>query len=295
MASSRTVRQIALPAQINAGGLLDFLGLIGQPITTDYVALDFSRLQRIYPAGITALVAVIKYWERTGHRVLYEGLQQCSITGYLQRLDVLSACDVRLPENFHRFEPRGRFVPLQQIGLDVTGLGNAMATCVAPGGEDVDQPLSGLYDLVWYVVTEMANNVRQHSGGVGYASAQVGRAEGFVRLALADNGKGILKSFQDADLAWSRDMTDAAAIRKAIEPRVSSKGSPTNEGVGLTLVTEMARQTDSWLLIVSGRGVLTLRPNGEIECRDLIMTPVIRALWWGSPFVKLACKTLRHS
>ena len=64
-------------------------------------------------------------------------------------------------------------------------------------------------------------------------------------------------------------MTDAAAIRKAIEPRVSSKGSPTNEGVGLTIVTEMTRQTRSWLLIVSGRGVLTLGPNGNIECRDL--------------------------
>lgn len=269
MASSRSFHRIVLPAQINARGLLEFLALIGQSITTDDVLLDFSGLQRIYPAGITALVAIIKHWERSGRRVLFDGLQQCSITAYLQRLDLFSVCGIEMPEKFRRFESIARFVPVQQIGVDVTGLGNAMASCVAPGGDDVDQPLSGLYDLVWYVVTEMANNVRQHSGGVGFASAQVTRAEGFVRLALADNGKGILKSFQDVGLPWSRDMTDAAAIRKAIEPRVSSKGSPTNEGVGLTLVTEMTRQTKSWLLIVSGRGVLTLSPNENIECREL--------------------------
>lgn len=269
MATFHTLHRIVLPAQINARGLLEFLALIGQPITTDWVALDFACLQRIYPAGITALVAIIKHWERRGHRVLYEGLSQCSITAYLQRLDVLQACGIEMPENFRRFESTAKFVPVQEISVDVTGLGNAMALCVAPGGDDVGQPLSGLYDLVWYVVTEMANNVRQHSGGVGYASAQVTRAEGFVRLALADNGKGILKSFQDVGLAWSHGMTDAAAIRKAIEPRISSKGSPTNEGVGLTLVTEMARQTKSWLLIVSGRGVLTLGPNGNVECREL--------------------------
>ncbi len=269
MTTFHTFHRIVLPAQINARGLLDFLTLIGQPIQEDCVTLDFSKLQRIYPAGITALVAVIKHWERQGRNVLCEGLEQCSITAYLQRLNVLAECGIKLPESFRRFDSKARFVPVQEIGIDVTALGNKMALCVAPGGDDIDQPLSGVYDLVWYVVTEMANNVRQHSGGTGYASGQVNRAEGFVRLALADNGKGILRSFQEVQLPWSHNMTDAAAIRKAIEPRVSSKGSPTNEGVGLTLVTEMTRQAKSWLLIVSGRGVLTIGSTGNIESREL--------------------------
>ncbi|MCX6952724.1 MAG: hypothetical protein NTV51_11250 [Verrucomicrobia bacterium] len=269
MAASKTVHRIVLPAQINARGLLDFLALIGQPIEADLIALDFTGLQRIYPAGVTALVAVIKYWERCGKTISYEGLTECAITSYLQRLGVLASCGIGLPERFRRFEPKGRFVPLQPIGLDVTGLGNAMAACVAPGGDDLDHPLSGLHDLVWYVVTELANNVRQHSGGTGCASAQVTRADGFVRLALADNGKGILKSFQDAGLPWSQDLNDQDAILKAIKPRISSKGTPTNEGVGLTLVTEMVRQTEAWLLIVSGHGVLTLEPNGKVESRLL--------------------------
>ena len=55
MASSRTFHRIVPPARVNARGLLEFLALIGGPITTDYVVLDFSRMQRIYPAGIAAL------------------------------------------------------------------------------------------------------------------------------------------------------------------------------------------------------------------------------------------------
>lgn len=56
-------------------------------------------------------------------------------------------------------------------------------------------------------------------------------------------------------------MTDTEAIQKALEPRISSKGTPTNEGVGLTLVAELAELAQAWLLIVSGRGVVRVIPE----------------------------------
>ena len=163
---------------------------------------------------------------------------------------------MELPENFVRREARGRFVPLRALDHQVDVMGSEMAALVAPGGEDYAHPMASLYDLCWYVLTETANNARQHSGGTGYAAAQVGQLEGLVRLAVADNGRGIRESFVSAGLPWSTAMDDVAAIRKALEPRVSSRGSPTNEGVGLTLVSELARLTQAGLLIVSGRGVL---------------------------------------
>ncbi len=138
-----------------------------------------------------------------------------------------------------------------------------MALCLAPGGDDYENPLSDLYALVWYVLTETANNVRQHSHGVGYVAAQVNRSEGLVRLALADNGRGILKSFQDAGLSWSLGMDDSAAIRRALESRVTSKGQPANEGVGLTLTSELVRQIHGWMIIVSGSGVLRIQAGAE--------------------------------
>ncbi len=261
------MHRIVVPAQINAAGLPHFLELIGQPITSQRVRLDFAQLRRVSPAGMVALVATVKRWQRDGLDVIFDHLGSCAITGYLQRMDVLRTCDVRLPENFKRHEAAGRFMPVQRIAHPVDAMGQAMAICVAPGGDELGHPLSALYDLVWYVVTETANNARQHSGGAGYASAQVTQSEGFVRLALADNGKGIRQSFRDAGLSWSNQMDEPNAIRKALEPFVSSRGSPTNEGVGLTLVSGLARLTKAMLLIVSGRGMLTMDAQGNIRTK----------------------------
>jgi ABC-type transporter Mla MlaB component len=180
---------ITIPAQINASGLLPFLATLGQPLSPqEAVVLDFSGLRRVTPAGLVALVAMVLRWQREHHPVSFQGLQTCAITGYLQRMDVFATCGAVLPENFQRHEAKGRFVPVRVIDHRVTEMGNDLATCLAPGGEVFEHPMADLYDLAWYVFTEMANNVRQHSRGVGYVSAQVNRTEGLVRLALADNG-----------------------------------------------------------------------------------------------------------
>ena len=261
------MHRIVVPAQINATGLPVFLEAIGPPVVDHNILIDFSQLRRVSPAGLVALVATVKLWQREGRSVFFDNLATCTITGYLQRMDVLSACGIQLPKRFKRHEATGRFVPVQRIDYPVDAMGHAMALCVAPGGDDLGHPLTPLYDLVWYVLTEIANNVRQHSGGIGYASAQVTQSEGFVRLALADNGRGILRSFREAGFEWSAQLDDAGAIRKALEPFVSSKGSPTNEGVGLTLVSELARLTGAMLLIVSGRGMLTVDAHGKISTK----------------------------
>ena len=255
---------IPIPALIKGDGLLPFLAALDKPsMPLEEVVLDFSELRRVTPAGLVALVATVLRWRRERHPVTFHGLQTCAITGYLQRMDVFAACGVDLPENFQRHDAKGRFVPVRIIDHRVVEMGNELAACLAPGGEDFGHALADLYDLAWYVFTETANNVRQHSRGVGCVAAQVNRTEGLVRLALADNGCGILKSF--AGFAWSADMSDAEAVRKALEPRVSSKGSPTNEGVGLTLVAGLIRRTRGWLMIVSGTGGLKIRPGLEPE------------------------------
>jgi hypothetical protein len=253
---------IPLPKYVNADGLLPFLSMIGQPDIAKEVVLDFTALRRVSPAAMVALVATVNRWQKEGRRVDFRGLKECVITGYLQRMDAFKVCGVELPEGFRRHEAKGRFVPVRKVDLEVDVMGHDMAACIAPRGDEYGHAMSALYDLAWYVLTEAANNARQHSGSIGYATAQVTSSEGLVRLALADNGRGILRSFRDAGFAWSAKMDDAGAIRKALDPFISSKGGPVNEGVGLTLVNELARLTEAWLLIVSGTGVLRLTPNG---------------------------------
>lgn len=255
--------RLTLPANINADGLLPFIGLIESARTEQVIELDFTELRRVSPAGLVALSARIAAWRSQGRTILEHNLAACPILPYLQRMDVLSSCGFSLPESLTRHEAKGRFVPVRAIDHHVNDMGSEMALCVAPGGDDFEHTLAGLYDLVWYVLTEMGNNVRQHSGGQGFAAAQVGQSEGMVRIAIADNGRGILQSFRDADLAWSNQLDDRAAILKALEPRVSSKGSPNNEGVGLTLTSNMAELAQAWMLIVSGRGVVRITPGKE--------------------------------
>jgi hypothetical protein len=259
---------ITLPPQINATGLLPFLSSLTEQRAIGDVTIDFTYLRRVSPVALAALACAVDRWQRSRRRVFFDGLDQCVITGYLQRMDILQVCGVELPEQFKRHVAEGRFVPVQRVDAPVDAMGTAMAQCVAPGGDDYGHPLSALYDFVWYVLTETANNVRQHSRGTGFATAQVTQIEGFVRLAVADNGRGIRQSFVEAGLPWAAALDDVGSIRKALEPLVSSKGTPTNEGVGLTLSAGLARLAKARLLIVSGRGLVRLRPDGvqEYDC-----------------------------
>lgn len=182
--------RISLPQQINADGVLPFLATLDEPSDSEEaVRVDLSALRRITPAGLVALVATVLRWRNEHRAVRFDGLAICPITGYLQRMDVLAACGIELPETFQRHEAHGRFVPVRLIDHRVDEMGTELAGCLAPGGEDYDHPLNDLHDLAWYVLTEVANNVRQHSRGLGYVAAQVTRNEGMVRLALADNGR----------------------------------------------------------------------------------------------------------
>jgi hypothetical protein len=263
------MNRIQLPPQIGSNGLLPFLAQLGQPLSNGGVEMDFSKLRRITPAGAVALVAIVDYWRKRGREVAFEGLQQCSILNYLQRMDILKACGVELPEEFHRQASHGRFMPVRPVSHPIEAMGHEVAACLAPGGEEYEHPLSGLYEMIWYALTEMGNNIRQHSGGAGFASAQVNPREGLVRLALADNGMGILRSFQIIDVPWSLNASDAEAISKALESRISCKSGEPNEGVGLTLVSALVSLMRGWLLVVSGSGVLKTSRDGRHSLEEL--------------------------
>jgi ABC-type transporter Mla MlaB component len=265
----RAMPTIRIPTHINAGGLLPFLSLLGKRDDQPEIALDFAGLHRVTPAGVAALVATVVRWQKQGRRVTFEGLRKCPILGYLQRMDALSACGVNIPEDFSRHDSQGRFLPVRLVDSQVEKMGREIAACLAPGGDEFDHPMAGLYDFSFYVLTEVANNIRQHSSGVGYATAQSSRHEGYVRLALADSGMGIRGSFQHAGYPWSETIDDAGAIAKALESRVSCKCGDPNEGVGLTLVSQLAKLSGAWLLIVSGSGVLRISPKGGYSLSQL--------------------------
>jgi len=270
-AKSIPLMTLALPSSINSNGIFPFLAQLASVENEESIELDFAELRRVSPGALVGLVATVTRWMRQGKQVFFLNLNQCAITGYLQRMDVLRTCGIDVPESFTRHESRGRFVPVQPVRPDVEKLGHDLAACLAPGGDDYEHPMASLYDLSWYVFTETANNARQHSRGLGYVAAQVARQEGLLRLAVADNGKGIRQSFIEAGLPWADGLSDGPAILKALDAKISSKGSPANEGVGMTLISSLVKQSNGWLLVVSGAGVVRLEPGKEplVQCLPL--------------------------
>jgi len=251
-----------LPPLLHAGGLLPFLTMVGKPLEDGDVTIDFSQLRRVVPASMVSLAAMVHLWEKQGRKVRFSGISECQILGYLQRMDLLKSCGVTLKELFQRHDARGRFFPVKAVSQPIEAMAQEVANCLAPGGEEYDHPLSGLFDTIAYVLTEVGNNIRQHSSGVGFAAAQVNRQEGLIRMAFADNGMGILKSFQTVAAPWSIDATDSDAIAKALQPRISCKAGEPNEGVGLTLVAELVSMMKGSLLVVSGKGVARIYRDG---------------------------------
>ena len=244
-----------LPMYLNAGGLLPFLTMMGRPLHDGDVEIDISQLRRVLPASMVSLVAMVNLWRKQGREVRFTGIIECPILSYLQRMDFLSSCGVDLPEAFRRNDSKGRFVPVKNVIHQTDEMASEVAGCLAPGGEEFDHPNAELFDMITYVLTEVGNNIRQHSSGTGYAAAQVHGHEGMIRMAFADNGMGILKSFRMVEESWSMQATDVEAIARALKPRVSCKAGPPNEGVGLTMVSSVVSKIGGALLVVSGTGM----------------------------------------
>lgn len=254
---------LTLPERINSDALFPLLNLLSTHRDEPSVTLDFTSLNRISPAGFSALTAWVDHRKKQNFNTTETGLSVCPIASYLQRFNLLHLCNWQeLPQTSQRHDPKQRFIPLEQIGHQIEDLGERFADCLAPDGSDPESSSAGLWDATWYLITEMANNVRQHSYGNGFVSAQFTQNDDFVRIAIADSGKGIPTILRNG-LSGTQELNDLACIQKALEAKVSTRGQPTNEGVGLTLSSRAAGLLGGWLMIASGRGALTCKPNGE--------------------------------
>lgn len=256
--------KFSLPQHINAHGLIPFLGQLSTLRNEPEIELNFEGLHRVSPAGLAALTAWSKHRTTKGFQTHASGLERCPIKSYLQRMNLLRLCDwASTCEDFQRRDENNRFIPLEVISHQVEDLGDRFASCIAPGGEDYEHPHAGLYDASWYLITELANNVRQHSLGEGIIVAQTTQKDGFVRIAIADDGKGIPQVLENSGITTGENLTDMESINRALLPRISSKGQPSNEGVGLTLSARVTQLLGGSLLVNSQKGLVICSNDGK--------------------------------
>lgn len=268
---------ISLPTHAYEEHLPDLLENLGAGDLANEIVLDFLEVVFWSPGALVLLLAKVESWRGKNKRVVFHNCKECPAFRYLQRINFFAVCGLQLPEDFRRHDAGSRFVELRRIGgqgsAEVGELSTDIAHCISPDAAEVDDPeQSGLFDVIEYSVSELALNVKQHSKATGFAMAQYTPRTDLVRVAIADHGIGILRSFAENNSPiWKQEWTDTDAIVAALKPKVSSKlhlpspwGEPVNAGVGLTLLRELCIQTGGHFFLASGNGVfLQLSGRGQ--------------------------------
>jgi len=107
------------------------------------------------------------------------------------------------------------------------------------------------------VISELAQNIVDHSAGIGYVAAQTYRsAQGrFVYLSVADSGIGLRNSLAER-FPQAANWEDTEVIVNAMRPEFSRFA---NRGLGLTFVRKVCLDFKGTLQIRTGRTRLYLR------------------------------------
>ena len=270
---------IELPSSITEDNLATFVGGLGKGNSHDTIYLDFSKLTWITPGAVAAIAGKARGWHNAKKKVFFKGHDNGNVSSYLQRFDLFRTVGIQMEEKFRRRDSSGKFVPLCSIkhgGKSVESLASHVASVMVPnheGDEDWETGEVGAYGYFEYAVSELANNVLQHARADGYVCAQYYPSADMVRVAISDAGIGIRKSFEITDSPhWHPAMNDFDAINTARKPKVSSRlhlpspyGDPVNQGVGLTLLEEVAKEAGGKFLVLSGEGCYTLDGPRNIE------------------------------
>jgi hypothetical protein len=241
------------------------------------IVMDFSQVRFVSPFGLCLLAATLEWLEQEGHRVELVGIAQ-NVGSYLARMDCLQGT---LAEPF--VGPRNNrseaLVEVQVISdrgdADAAAQRLAQAFVGRIPGVDLDgvpDEMTGLKpgevteEALAYIFTELIDNSLTHGRNHGFSSAKVWVAAQYypskdqIRLAVVDNGCGLLRSLQRHPRLSNK--TDVAAILLALEPRVS--GNPDvglmegshNQGVGLSVSSELAVSAGGRMDIISGQGAV---------------------------------------
>lgn len=256
-----SAHRISIPKWVDEEHFPRLLALLGSGDPHSEVEIDIAAVRFLTPAAIVAILARCHRWKREGRMISLTGAESCEALGYLQRIDFLHHLGVTIPENFIRRDAAKRFVPVQTLNFASGGVdlvASEIARCTLPDAS----PWDDVFQMLQYATGELLSNAKYHSGGRAYVCAQFFQKTNLVRIAVADDGKGIRESFlnttREAEAA-----TPDAAIRLALQPRVSSAllrpnlnpyAGQSHRGVGLSITRILVREAEGRLSIVSEDG-----------------------------------------
>lgn len=268
----------ALPDQLTPGSVPFLACLDGIYQDPDpRITLDCSQVRFVSPFGLCLIAATLDWLGREGKQVEQAGLSY-NMGGYLARMDCLRG---ELAEPFvgPRHNRADALVEVQVISERTEADEAAQKLAQAFVGRLPDvysdappdemtglRPGEAIEEALSYIFTELIDNSLTHGRNHGFPTAKVWVAAQYypstdkIRVAVVDNGCGLLQSLKNhSRLA---DKTDIGAITLALEPRVSGNrdvglmDDSHNQGVGLSVCSELAVRGGGRMDIVSGQGAV---------------------------------------
>ncbi len=131
----------------------------------------------------------------------------------------------------------------------------ALAALVATKVRPDSAPAS---DVLYSCVAEMALNVADHAGAVGYVAAQTLPQVGAIKFAVADAGRGLR-----ATLSVRGASSDDDAVGMALSGR--SRLDAPGRGTGLPTTLRELTALEGSLFLLSGGAAVTASSNGRIR------------------------------
>lgn len=256
------------------------------------VICDAADLKFVDPAGLCLLAATCHRLANSGKVLRLENVP-AAIMGYLSRMDLFKACGIEYDEKFARHDRKLDLVEICSVdkASSIDPLADKITNALIGRTPDFDPnaqpdemtgytPQDYLYDPLRYIFSELLENALTHAKRAGYLNTQAWVAAQYypsndrIRLAVVDNGCGFLASLtRHQDLA---ERTHSAAIRLALRPRVTCNpdlevfpDETANQGLGLTVVKEIAAQNQGVMRLVSGNSLVELHSVGREHARGV--------------------------
>ena len=232
----------------------------------DDLTVDFSKLNRISPTGVTFLSNLAQWLEDRGRHF--------SLVNHVDRdrpaIRYLDDCGFFLDVEGLAMRPNAELrpstLPLERIKAETgySWLQNTLMPWLAP---TLNIGRVSLYPIE-VCIGELIKNIQDHSGrdaGSVFVQHFPNRSE--VIISVADFGKGIPATVK----AVAPHLDDSTAIVRALQHGFSSKKVPTKRGAGLDYLIETIIRTNGGRIdVFSGGGhVAAYRHQGTVQ-----LTPV---------------------
>ncbi len=218
-----------------------------------------NKFIHLHPFALSMAACLAKTVGKSGGKIK-GAIPNVPSLPYLIRMNLFKYLEKKPPININQNEATGRFIPVTQVcsQKDV----NNIITETAP----LLHATSEVQKSIMYVLSELLRNSFEHSQSkVGaFFCAQYFSKTKRIAIGIADSGVGIAKTISKSH----RISSETEALQLALKPGISGAtskigGNSDNAGAGLFFIRSIAKRTENYFAIYSGKTLFKMLKKQE--------------------------------